>query len=830
MNAHYGGESSGNSSNKNNKNNKNNKENNENNSRSNFENSADAFFLRNNFNRSDSISEEEPVPPKDGAEADTNMKRMRTIIDSPNREKIREGQRTGSRTKAYSSPNLDRMVNSRGGSIDSSSSSSSIDSFSSSKEKVYPPSPSLSFTRSSIARIVCISLTCLAIIIIICAWLGPSLNSSTKGGIKNLHITKFNDAPQTVMGLSGASFIVAQTVAGGGGVEGYVDRVVQTTDESRIFDVRIVAGAVTNSTDIRNGRRRRLLREDEKKGMKMMGRALSGGGGGTGKVKSGVLNVDVVYFSSPTSNAVSCLRSPLGYQLYSDGEVEHLETVKGSSFTDSGNCPSLGDASIGSFAFRATTTATIPVGISMEVVSLPGWASSRVVISGVLLLSVYVLIVLDVVHRTLVAMVGGMIALFILACMGEFRDIQEVVIFIDESTLALLFGMMIMVNLTSTTGLFEWTAIRALEFSGGDMRRLLITLCASTAVLSAFLDNVTTMLLLAPVTMEICKLIDVPPMPFLLSEVMFSNVGGTSTMIGDPPNIIIGSMLKDQVGFVDFIVNLMPVIIIASVPTMYFLVWYFRKDVDYGAIRTFDSVLLRKQYPITNPNLLLESSIIMGSVILLFFLEPVHHVSTSWIAIIGAILMMLIATPHSLHSVFENVEWDTLLFFAALFVMIEALAEMGLITWIGDVLANIIRGAPKDSQIYVAISVILLASALVSGFLDNIPYTTTMVPVIRQLAADPDLSLSIGPLIWSLSLGACLGGNMTLVGASANLVTAGAAEHVGHKIGFLQFMKLGSCVVAITVSIALAWCLVIYGAAGWDGKISGGDSNSNYTN
>ena len=159
----------------------------------------------------------------------------------------------------------------------------------------------------------------------------------------------------------------------------------------------------------------------------------------------------------------------------------------------------------------------------------------------------------------------------------------------------------------------------------------MVTLCTATAALSAFLDNVTTMLLLAPVTIEICRLIDVEPVPFLIAEVMFSNVGGTSTMIGDPPNIIIGSLLKKEVGFVDFIVNLMPPVLLMSPPTMYFLVWKYKDEIDSERVRVFDAQMLRKQYPITNPNLLLETGIIMLSVMLLFFLEPVHHVSTSWI-------------------------------------------------------------------------------------------------------------------------------------------------------------------------------------------------------
>ncbi|GMI48673.1 hypothetical protein TrCOL_g12489 [Triparma columacea] len=661
------------------------------------------------------------------------------------------------------------------------------------EDKELPPSPPLTCFRTwkGTARVAAVAIGSLATILIICIWLGPNLHNASNLQLTNLHQVKLNDSPGTVSGLSGASSKFAS------GTSSTAIRVLQTNDGGRIFDVRLVAGATPDSQDVHR-------------------RGLSGGGG-RGKVKGGVVELMV------TQGGNNCLSQPITKQLYQDAEMEFLETVKASAFTESGNCPSLDSLPIGSFQFVASVTSTnVPVSIVLEVVSLPGWANERVLISGLLLLIVYTFIVLDVVHRTLVAMCGAGAALFVMACMGEFRDIQSVVVFIDESTLALLFGMMVVVHLISTTGVFEYAAVRALESSGGRMVRLMVTLCAATAALSAFLDNVTTMLLLAPVTIEICRLIDVEPVPFLIAEVMFSNVGGTSTMIGDPPNIIIGSLLKKEVGFVDFIVNLMPPVLLMTPPTMMFLVWRFKDDIDSTRVRSFDAKMLRKQYPITNPNLLLETGIIMLAIMLLFFLEPVHHISTSWIAIYGAVGMMLVASPHDLHSVFENVEWDTLLFFAALFVMIEAMAEMGLIRWIGNVISDVIAAAPEESRMYVAITVILVASAIVSGFLDNIPYTTTMVPVIVQLSNDSTLNLTLGPLIWSLSLGACLGGNMTLVGASANLVTAGAAEHVGRKIGFVHFMKVGSSTVAITVAIALAWCLTVYGAAGWDGKISGG--------
>ncbi|GMH88688.1 hypothetical protein TL16_g11228, partial [Triparma laevis f. inornata] len=431
------------------------------------------------------------------------------------------------------------------------------------------------------------------------------------------------------------------------------------------------------------------------------------------------------------------------------------------------------------------------------------------VLSAILLFFVYLCIVTDVVHRTLVAMVGAFCSLLLLATMDYHATMQTALIWMDEGTLALLFGMMIIVNLISTTGLFEWVAIRALERSGGHMSKLMVLLCIATAVLSAFLDNVTTMLLLAPVTIELCKVIEMNPIPFLISEVMFSNIGGTATMIGDPPNIIIGNMLSEYVGFVDFIVNLAPCIIVAAFPSLFFLKWYYKDEFDVSK-KEFDIEALKKQYPITDTVLLAKSSIILGAVLLMFFLHPVHHVDTSWVACTGAIALMVIATPHELHHVFESVEWDTLLFFAALFVMIEAMATMGLIRSIGEGLSSIIAAAPEDDRLIVAIVVILWVSSIVSGFLDNIPYTATMVPVVRLLSENKDLNLPLKPLVWALSLGACLGGNMTLVGASANLVTAGTAEHEGHPITFKGFMAVGTPITFISVSVATVYCIIVY--------------------
>jgi len=516
-----------------------------------------------------------------------------------------------------------------------------------------------------------------------------------------------------------------------------------------------------------------------------------------------------------------------------------------------------------------STDAPSPAVVSgmMEVIQMGSLGNARIALGGVILFFVYGAILTEVLHRTLAAILGSFVALMLLTILTHPPSMKTIISYMDEGTLGLLFGMMIMVHLLSLTGLFEWAAVRAVSFSskkegqgGGDevddvvdVFTLTATLCIVTAVLSAFLDNVTTMLLLAPVTIEVCKVLSIQPAPILISEIMFSNIGGTSTMIGDPPNIIIGNMIS-EVTFTDFISNVMPPVIIMA-PFSILLLRFIYGEKLQGS-RTVNVAKLSKKYPITNQPLLLRTGIVFGTIILLLFMHPVHHKDAAWMAIVGAVFMLVISNPHELHHTLASVEWDTLLFFGGLFVMIEALAEMGLIRAIGDAVSDMIKSQSTDMQLTVALLLLLWVSAIVSGFLDNIPYTATMVPVIQILSAQVDLPIK--PLAFALSLGACLGGNATLVGASANLVTAGIADHLasevdkqatelqekidkgqyeksaeegneevvalrqeaqGMKISFGAFSVIGMPMTLLTVTISTGWCMIVYIAAGWTGTL-----------
>lgn len=407
----------------------------------------------------------------------------------------------------------------------------------------------------------------------------------------------------------------------------------------------------------------------------------------------------------------------------------------------------------------------------------------------------------------------------------------------EWSTLGLLFGMMVIVGELSHTGIFELLAVRLLVQSKGSFNRLMVLLCLLTAVASAFLDNVTTMLLIAPVTIDMCGILCVDPRPYLISEVILSNIGGTATLIGvfhlviriehfifkkllisrprlflgDPPNIIIGSSFN-EVGFVDFIINLMPCIFLIAVPlSLLLMLWIYKPYIIMKDMPEQDADKLREAYPVYDEPRLLIAGTAVFFLIILFFLHPLHHKDTAWLALITAFLTIAFTNPHDVQDVLRNhVEWDTLLFFAGLFVLVEVCAAMGLLEAIGGVLASVIKAQDESQQLPVAITLILWVSAITSAFLDNIPYTATMIPVVRILNAELPETLPLETLAWALSFGACLGGNGTLLGASANIVTAGIATNKGFKISFVNFLYPGMAAMVLTTAIANLYMLIVY--------------------
>jgi len=477
---------------------------------------------------------------------------------------------------------------------------------------------------------------------------------------------------------------------------------------------------------------------------------------------------------------------------------------KQANWTDSGSA----------LRFRFTTENEEPVAVSAAVLQLGAVGQHQVWIAGVLLVAVYILLVFELVHRTTAALIGAVVGLVILSILRERPSIAVIITWIDEGTIGLLLGMMIIIGVFSTTGFFEWVAIKCFKLSRGRVWVLLTVLCVSTAVLSAFLDNVTTIMLVAPVTLRLSRVVDLPPVPIILAEVFFSNIGGTATLIGDPPNIIIGSMLSKYISFADFIINLAPALIIAAPFCLLYLRIVFRNKLHDKHVENMDQ--LEREYRITDMPLFIKVCVVLGTVIIVFFMEQITHIEPAWIAMSGAAILLMIASPHEVEHFLEKVEWSTLLFFAGLFIFIEALKEMGLIRFIGDTTASIIGSVDEEQRLMVAIVLVMWLSAIVSAFIDNIPYTATMVPVILQLANDDTLGLPLKPLAWALAFGACLGGNGTIIGASANVVALGIMDRAGYKITFIQFMLYGMPIMFISVCFATAYMLVVHYKLGFD--------------
>ncbi len=465
--------------------------------------------------------------------------------------------------------------------------------------------------------------------------------------------------------------------------------------------------------------------------------------------------------------------------------------------------------------------AAVDIGISLK----EGLGNEPVWVGLGILLFVYALIISEVVHRTLAAALGGIAAILALNYYksGAALTLAETTTLIEWETIGLLLGMMVMVGVISHTGIFEWFAVQAYKKSKGNVWTLVVILCSVTAVLSAFLDNVTTMLLLTPVTIQLARVLDLDPIPVLIAEVLFSNIGGAATMIGDPPNIIIGSMMSESaiagntdagiaglasqgVSFNDFIIELAPGILLTIIPTFMMLKWMYAEEFSGERIRDVEE--LESKYGVKDAKMLKASGTILGLVILGFFLNPILHIPVSWVALVGAVLMLLVTNPHELEEPLEKVEWTTLIFFAGLFVLIHSLQHLGVISWIGDQVESSIIFFDEEYRFVAALVIILWVSAIASAFIDNIPYTITMIPVVLQISVS--LNLDLGPMIWALAFGACLGGNGTLIGASANVVTAGMSEEAGYPISFNQFFKAGFPVMLMTVSIITAYVVMVY--------------------
>ncbi len=407
-------------------------------------------------------------------------------------------------------------------------------------------------------------------------------------------------------------------------------------------------------------------------------------------------------------------------------------------------------------------------------------------------------VAVELVHRTVAALLGALVVV----AFGVLEQNEAAAEFVDWNTIGLLAGMMIIVAVLNKTGVFEYLAIKSAQWGKARPGRILILLSIVTAVLSAFLDNVTTVILMVPVTFLIADAVGSSPLPFLLTQVMASNVGGAATLIGDPPNILIGSAA--DLSFVDFVYNLAPVVLLTLPVVLAFLYLAFRRQLRYNEGAEEDVRALDAEGAIRDRKLLRKSLVVLGAVILGFFLHGLLHLEAATIALLGAAALMLYARS-DVEEVLRDVEWPTLLFFVGLFVLVGGLEVTGFVGRIADLLTAF------DGSLALTAVTVMWGSAAASGVVDNIPFTATMIPVIQELAQARGLTeAEVRSLWWALALGADFGGNATLIGASANVVVAGMSEQAGKKISFLKFMAYGVPVTVLSLAVATLYVLVRY--------------------
>lgn len=401
-------------------------------------------------------------------------------------------------------------------------------------------------------------------------------------------------------------------------------------------------------------------------------------------------------------------------------------------------------------------------------------------------------IISEKVHRAIVALAGAALVMML-----GIMPFDEAIGHIDFNTLGVLFGMMLFVGVVKLSGLFEFLAVKCAHLAKGDPWRIMLLFVLLTALLSAFLDNVTTVLLIGPMALNICRLLKVDPVPFFLTEIMASNIGGTATLIGDPPNIMIGSAAG--YGFMDFaLVDAPAVLIILAVISVAFYFLYGRKlSAPQSEI---DAVMALRPADHIKSARLLRISVVMIAVVVVGFM---CHGALGWescVVALGAAALILLLSHASIDEALAQVEWTTLVFFAGLFVIVGAMTATGVIDMLAAGLVSLTGG-----DVFLTMLVLVFGSALISAFLDNIPFVATMIPILASMQAS---GMDVTPLWWAVSLGACLGGNGSLIGASANVVLSDISRKNGHTITFVQYLKAGFPLMVLSVVIAALYLVV----------------------
>ncbi|MDR3171299.1 MAG: ArsB/NhaD family transporter [Treponema sp.] len=418
-------------------------------------------------------------------------------------------------------------------------------------------------------------------------------------------------------------------------------------------------------------------------------------------------------------------------------------------------------------------------------------------IAVVMFLGIFIIISTEKINKTIIAILGGglFVGLGIIDQEAAFKVIDWNVIF-------LLVSMMVIINITKTTGLFQFVAIKAAKAVQGNPLKILILLSLLTAVFSAFLDNVTTVLILSPVTILIAVELGISPAPFIICMAIASNIGGTATLIGDPPNIMVGSAAN--LDFMDFLVGLGPIILIILCFFTGIIIVLFRKQMVVSNERKARIMDFDESKSLENKPLLIKCILVLILVIIGFLVHGSLNMEASTIAMLGAVLLLLLSGKHEIDEFFRDIEWGTIFFFIGLFMLVGGLVELGLIKRCADFLMHLTGGNLRVTAV-----LLIWVSGAFSALVDNIPYMATMIPMVQDIATAVGAEAAV-PLWWSLSLGACLGGNATLVGASANVVSASISTKNGYPISFMDFTKYGILITLVNLTLSTGYVLVRY--------------------
>lgn len=418
--------------------------------------------------------------------------------------------------------------------------------------------------------------------------------------------------------------------------------------------------------------------------------------------------------------------------------------------------------------------------------------NTEAVISVIVFLLVMAAIISEKMHRAVAAMAGAVILLLF-----HVLSVDEATTYVDINTIGVLVGMMLFVAVVKNSGLFEYVAIKAAKLTKGRPMAILVVFAIITAVLSAFLDNVTTVLLIGPMTIAITQMLEVNPIPYLLSQIMASNIGGTATLIGDPPNIMIGSAAG--LSFMDFVVNTGSVIVIILAVTVLIYYFMYRGQISVIEENMHKVMELDENRSIKDKPLLIKSVIMTVVVVIGFVFHSQLQVESATVALFAAGFMLVFGKQDA-EEIILGVEWSTILFFIGLFVVVGGMQKSGVITSLAELMMEFIGNNEA-----LGIVIILWVSAIISSFLDNIPFVATLIPLILTMESG---GVDVTPLWWALSLGACLGGNGTLVGPSANVVLAGVSAKNGYPITFMQYTKTGFPLMLISILISTVYLLL----------------------